>query len=296
MRQPSRLQIVSLLIRRYPRRRPKTFKTVRDLGRIPAGCSYESGEPQVCSFPWLPAALAVFGGHVSSVLAEVDQVPAGIDGARRPGFPGLVDGRVGLGCARVERAAMRVVHVADQQAEPGRPGGSAMLAVMVCDGQSLVVFGRECLIFSKELESFPASCHTRSADTHAPQMLGMEPSRGTMPGSATAVSEFKRGDFDRARELLNILCCAGGQYIVIAEDVPKRALWALIFPKPYLRLLSFYTYHNPHLRDGQFARVSQKDLKFGIVLVTWWRNRPSGHPRGLSTTLFSVISLKGNDG
>ena len=30
---------------------------------------------------------------------------------------------------------MRVVHVADQQAEPGRPGGSAVLAVLVCDGQ-----------------------------------------------------------------------------------------------------------------------------------------------------------------
>ena len=44
-----------LLIRRYPRRHPDSFRSVRDLGPFPARCSGESGLPQGCSSGWLPA-------------------------------------------------------------------------------------------------------------------------------------------------------------------------------------------------------------------------------------------------
>ena len=43
------------LIRRYSYRRPASFRAVRDLGRVPARCSRESGELGGRSCAWLPA-------------------------------------------------------------------------------------------------------------------------------------------------------------------------------------------------------------------------------------------------
>jgi hypothetical protein len=44
-----------LLIRRYLCGRPAPFRSVRDLRLVPARCSGESGAPEGCSSPWLPA-------------------------------------------------------------------------------------------------------------------------------------------------------------------------------------------------------------------------------------------------
>ncbi len=59
MRQPSRLQIVSLLIRRYPYGHPNPFRSVHDLGRA-AGPLFTSvrrtGRSLVWLSAWLPAA------------------------------------------------------------------------------------------------------------------------------------------------------------------------------------------------------------------------------------------------
>jgi hypothetical protein len=48
-----------LLTSRYLRGRPDPFRTVRDLGRIPARCSWPSGIPEGRSPRWLPARLPV---------------------------------------------------------------------------------------------------------------------------------------------------------------------------------------------------------------------------------------------
>jgi hypothetical protein len=48
-------QRLSLLIRRFLCRHPDSFRSVRDLGRLPAGCSRKSGESGGRSFGWLPA-------------------------------------------------------------------------------------------------------------------------------------------------------------------------------------------------------------------------------------------------
>ncbi len=52
----------NLLIRRYPRRRPDWFRSVRDLGRVPVRCSCQSGIPEGRSPRWLPAWLPVAEG------------------------------------------------------------------------------------------------------------------------------------------------------------------------------------------------------------------------------------------
>lgn len=51
-----------LLIRRFPRGRPDTFRTVRDLGLVSPGCPGESGISGGCSTVWLPAWLPSPGG------------------------------------------------------------------------------------------------------------------------------------------------------------------------------------------------------------------------------------------
>jgi hypothetical protein len=43
------------LTRRFLYRRPVPFRTVRDLGLVTACCPSESGAPESCSSPWLPA-------------------------------------------------------------------------------------------------------------------------------------------------------------------------------------------------------------------------------------------------
>jgi hypothetical protein len=53
MRQPSYPQIVSLLIRRFPYRHPRSFSSVRHLGGVRAGCPLKSGEPGSRSSVWL---------------------------------------------------------------------------------------------------------------------------------------------------------------------------------------------------------------------------------------------------
>ena len=45
----------SLLIRSHPCERPDPFRSVRDLGRVPARCSCTSEVPEGCSPGWLPA-------------------------------------------------------------------------------------------------------------------------------------------------------------------------------------------------------------------------------------------------
>ena len=42
-------------IRRFLYRRPVPFRTVRDLGLVNARCPCESGAPEGCSSPWIPA-------------------------------------------------------------------------------------------------------------------------------------------------------------------------------------------------------------------------------------------------
>ena len=46
----------TLLIRRYLCGYPDPFRSVRDLGRVPARCSRQSGEPECRPSAWLPAA------------------------------------------------------------------------------------------------------------------------------------------------------------------------------------------------------------------------------------------------
>jgi len=60
---------VDLLIRRYPRRRPHQFRSVRDLGCFPARCSDRSEEPGGRSSVWLPAWLPGWTAYAASEAA-----------------------------------------------------------------------------------------------------------------------------------------------------------------------------------------------------------------------------------
>ena len=65
MRQPSCPQVVSLLIRSSMCGYPDPFRTVRNLGCVPACCSCSSGFPECCPPRWLPAWLPRMRVHAS---------------------------------------------------------------------------------------------------------------------------------------------------------------------------------------------------------------------------------------
>ena len=98
-------------IRRYQRGRPDPFRSVRDLGRIPLGCSWKSAESGSRSSVWLPAGLGAW--HVGALVAATTSVPAPVRRPRHcpaqtpPSNPigaGLPGGRV------QSRSASRDVH------------------------------------------------------------------------------------------------------------------------------------------------------------------------------------------
>ena len=121
-----------LLIRSHPYGCPDSFRSVRDLGRIPARCSRESGELEGRSSAWFPAAprawhlgalvLITTNGPSSGALAPVcpAQTPPPNPAAAKPG-----DGRV------LSRLALRVhepctfTEVVALRSQPGLTGSGS---------------------------------------------------------------------------------------------------------------------------------------------------------------------------
>ena len=66
------------MIRRYLCGHPDPFRSVRDLGRVPARCSRQSGEPECRPSAWLPAWLpaAHDAGHRDALVLVTDIGPS----------------------------------------------------------------------------------------------------------------------------------------------------------------------------------------------------------------------------
>jgi hypothetical protein len=86
------VMINSLLIRSSMCRHPDPFRSVRDLGRVPVGCPWKSGESRCRSSVWLPAWLpAVLDAWpaapgIEPALSAWESVP--VKAAMRPDLRG----------------------------------------------------------------------------------------------------------------------------------------------------------------------------------------------------------------